>query len=124
MEEFEEVRKLYFGCWSEEEKRHLLRDLKGETLPIYRNVIPWKDFEGTLCPKSTRKEGIAKLHHKEGWTALAFWDNSIDKRPGSKSVFFARGTHNFNGMKQIARYNFPEIMNRYDFPIIELQKPD
>ena len=34
----------------------------------------------------------------DGWTALAFWDRSLDHRRNSNSAFFWKGDHNFYQM--------------------------
>ena len=62
-------------------------------------------------------EGKAALHYKGGWTALAFWDRSVDSRPGSNSVFLAEGTHQFEDMVVLAQQSFPSIMQRFKFKI-------
>lgn len=110
----------YLGCW-DERKGHYLKDKNG--FSPNPNNLPWKQIDGTLAPDTTIKAGIAKLHHKDNWTALAFWDYSIDHRPNSNSVFLAKGEFTFDEMMQIAKDDFPQIMERFDFPIIEIQMP-
>jgi len=79
---------------------------------------PWgNSIDGSLCLWYTRKQGIASLHHKDGWTALSFWDNSVDGRPGSNGNFLAEGTFNFGGMIALAKEKFPNVMSRFNFEI-------
>lgn len=91
-------------------------------------LIPWRSVDPTLCPgadpdpnvyRRTRPEveGEALLHHKDGWTALSFWDRSVDERGGCNSQFFAEGTHTFEEMLALAREHFPEVMKRFAFEI-------
>lgn len=108
------MKTIYFGCKGET-GHYLYIDGKRQ---LSTNIIPWDQVDGVLCPFN-RKAGSAKLHHKDGWTALAFWDYSIDKRPGSNSVFFIEGIHGFYHMIQFGKNYFPEIMKRFDFPIVE-----
>jgi len=67
-------------------------------------------------------EGAALLHYKDGWTALSFWDRSIDKRSGCNSNFFAQGTHTFEEMLEIARAHFPAVMARFTFKIVPAEE--
>ena len=69
-------------------------------------------------------EGLAKLHNRrdgngEYWTALAFWDCSVDERPGSNSVFILEGLYNFEQALEIAKKTFPTIFKRFKFEIKE-----
>jgi hypothetical protein len=112
----------YFGCW-DEAKGHYIRENKSSKDVFYNNDQPWDNIDGGLCPESTRDQGIVKIHHKDGWTAFAFWDYSIDHRPNSNSVFFAEGTFNFDEMMQIIHDKYPEIVKRFDFPFVEIQQP-
>ena len=105
---------LYFGCIKE--AGHYLHNTKGKRSLDF-SVVPWPKIDGVLCPEYTIKEGASKLHHKDGWTALAFWDYSVDKRPGSNSVFFAEGIHGFEHMIQFGKDYFGQIMERFSFTI-------
>jgi hypothetical protein len=94
---------LYFGCigfaghhvwartgtsdsevWRRDAERAYLHRLFG---PI----------DGALCWNSRalygrdEAEGRAFITHRNGWTALAFWDRSLDKHPSSHSAFLAPG---------------------------------
>ena len=70
---------------------------------------PWGlNIDGGLCPR----RGGALVHHKDGWTALAFEDFTVDSRPGSNSVFLAEGTYDFDEMARIAEEYFPAVWAR------------
>ncbi len=47
---------------------------------------PWEQIDGHLTNKVDRRQNSWAIHHKDGWTALAFHDYSIDSRPGSNTV--------------------------------------
>jgi hypothetical protein len=57
-------------------------------------------------------EGVCRLHHKDGWTALAFWDRSGDSRRNSCSVVIMKGEHDFATMVEIFEQEFPGIHAR------------
>lgn len=84
--------------------------------------IPWKpwDIDGKLQPgcyqhprdgrwehNGPENEGEALLHHKDGWTALSFWDRTIDTRYACNSTFIANGIFTFEEMVALAKEKFP-----------------
>lgn len=99
--------------------------------------VPWSAVDGVLQPGCKKREGSrihttpmnnvdghAALHHKDGWTALAFWDRSVDARPNSTSTFMIKGTHDFETMKQICAAAFPAVWSRFTFEIVLVQTGD
>lgn len=102
---------------------------------VYQEGPPWNIDRGEVdakivphradckmrsyCGCGNDEEGRAVIHHKDGWTAMGFWDRSVDTRGGCNSVFFAEGTHDFAGMVAIANEKFPTIMRRFKFEITE-----
>lgn len=83
-----------------------------------REVVPFKSLDGGLAPKlASQTQGVAQLHHKDGWTALAFWDRSGDSRGNSNSVFIFEGTWTFDQVLVLAKEHFPESFARFDFEI-------
>lgn len=80
--------------------------------------VPFEHPDGGLAPKlAAQTEGVAKLHHKGGWTALAFWDRSGDERGNSNSVFFFEGTWTYEQALELAHKYYPESFERFDFEI-------
>lgn len=70
-------------------------------------TCPWGwEVDGAVQPKKTWN-GPCRLHHKDGWTLLGWWDNSVDNRPGSCSAFAHEGTLTFDEMKVLFQKNFP-----------------
>ena len=127
------MRVYYFGCW-DEQKGHFFhhpdgrRDYEREGK---HKLMPWAAVDGCLCPgyrgpyeNGPQVEGEAALHHKEAWTALAFWDRSMDSRGGCNSVFFAEGTYNTAEMIKIAKEKFPSIWARFSFEVRVVSRPN
>lgn len=120
VEKSKEVLCYYFGCISGENLRgHCLRSSVGSGQLVTFKEIPWGRFvDGGLCPESTTEQGKAKIHYKDGWSALAFWDYSIDSHDNSCSVFlFKKDKMYFSEMMEVAKQRFPKIMDRFIFPI-------
>jgi hypothetical protein len=115
----------YFGCYDDKGHYALAADGLGlrysaEERDFVKNN-PWSyKIDGGLCRSWPQTEGEALIHHKDGWTALSFWDRSIDSRPGSNSNFLAEGTYTFAEMVEIATKNFPSIMKRFKFPVKDI----
>lgn len=59
-------------------------------------------------------QGVARLYHREGWTALAWWDRSCDTRFGSNSAFVARGTLTAEALAQLGATAFPSVWTRVE----------
>ena len=124
---------LYFGCtrgvWGDTQYGHRFIRPGGKFAYTHEAeaMSPWGIPDGTLAPRqggSTHLEapqGNAALHHKDGWTALAFWDRSGDSRGASNSVFLIPVNHmSFDDALAAARENFPELFERFPFGITEV----
>ena len=115
------MRIYYYGC-KEESGHFLWQPNRITTVPFHQEgLIPWINIDMGLCPQTTRKQGVAKIHHKEGWTAIAFWDNSIDTRPGANSVFLYEDLLEYDQMIEAFEEHFPNIYNRFKFQITEFE---
>lgn len=110
-------KRYYFGCWGE--PGHYLWTTSGNRVSCINNATPWdwSALDCGLCPGGIQVEGHAALHRKDGWTALAFWDRSIDTRPNSNSVFIAEGVHTAEEMGRISSVAFPRIWARFYFQV-------
>jgi hypothetical protein len=123
----------YFGCIGQ--AGHFLSDvwLGRVTDPKHHyGCGPWESIDGKLAPyigteprrgrssydNGRQTQGLAALHHRDGWTALAFWDRTVDTRMGCNSNFFFKGTHSFEEMVELAKRYFPSIWKRYPFDIV------
>jgi hypothetical protein len=119
----------YFGPW--DQPGHFFFSEGGySSSREAESVIPWKDYEvdGVLQPgcvlerdrwvrKGPENEGEALLHHKGGWTALSFWDRSVDKRGACNSTYFAEGTFTFAEMVEMAKARFAVRWNKMRFEV-------
>ena len=112
----------YFGChqrvghgWYDTEMQRVRTTPFGSS-PV---GVPWKYVDGKLKPSYT--VGEAALHFKDGWVALAFEDNSVDKRPGSNSVFVfpGRPDRTFEEIVGAARALFPRVWERFTFEVVQ-----
>jgi hypothetical protein len=120
----------YFGCHRQAGHYMFNQQLRS----AYPEEPPWSvdrgEVDAKLSPHESdckshhycrckQDEGKAVIHHKSGWTAMAFWDRSVDSRGGCNSAFFVEGTHNFAEMLAIVKEKFPTIMTRFKFDITE-----
>jgi len=118
-----EPKMFYFGPWQQvghymRSDDHLPKDSEGyRKLHGFTKSNPWGyEVDGGLCPKG-ESEGVAAIHHKDGWTALSFWDYTVDTRPGSHSTYLAEGDFNFEQMVQMAMRRFSERWNKMPFMV-------
>lgn len=125
----------YFGPWKS--PGHYFFDERGRS--VREDEVPGFPFghygdkvsvDGCLqpgCPladdRLRRKrpgydvEGLALLHSVQGWTALCFWDRSVDPRGACNSNYFAAGEFTFEQMVELAQARFAERWSRMNFPV-------
>jgi hypothetical protein len=110
----EGVEVLYFGCYR----------VPGHCL--YSKVTPNMRYEATPWGNSldsglltddyygadTEPTGKVVVRHKDGWTAIAFWDRSGDSRPGSNTAFLAKADMTGEELLALARVQWPEVFDR------------
>lgn len=110
------TRVYYFGC--NREPGHYwfepgMRSTK-DRLPI---------IDGMFCPMDSEAEGPAQLvyltpgQYRKAWTLIAFWDRTVDGRPGSNSAFMVEGTVSFEEAVAHSRAAFPSIWSRFTFEV-------
>ena len=63
-------------------------------------------------------EGVARLHHKSGWTALQFADQTGDRRGGSHTAFLFDETLSFDEALTTAREQWPRLFARFTFDVV------
>lgn len=129
------MKAFFFGCVGR--PGHFFYGLDGAKLYYSQEEkagVPWKDWEidGALQPgcydwhgskrHGEEVEGESKIHHKDGWTALSFWDRSVDARGASNGNFFFEGTFNFEEAKNLAIELFPSIVTRFNFVLTEAKE--
>ncbi len=92
-----------------------------------RGRCPWPCPDGTLAPtlpaglrdRREAPQGVAALHHKDGWTALSFWDRSGDHRGGSNTTFVVDETLDFDAMLSRAQADWPALFARFGFDVVD-----
>lgn len=80
---------LYFGCKDPQQAGHHL--YAQDMCPPHKHWAALTSFDGMLAPQDTQEPFVGVMTRLGGWglTALAFWDPTGDKRPGSNSIIFA-----------------------------------
>lgn len=63
------------------------------------------------------EQGVAALHVVDGWTAIAFWDRSVDKRGACNSNFVTHDVVDFDEMVRRSRAAFPHVWARFPFEV-------
>lgn len=103
---------LYFGCGRS--AGHYLFSEGGDTVDwALRKRLDHLD--GELAPRPDGRLYVAALHRLEsiGFSALSWWDRSVDTRPGSNSIIFAPNlTIPAEDMLVEARRRFPWVFGR------------
>ena len=105
---------LYFGCMGR--AGHFLFDHDGQR-PY--GSTPWGyDLDGGLLDSSKPEvEGVVQFHQKDGWTAIAFWDRSVDSRYASNSAFLVAESVSAETLLAMARESWPAVFSRCKFRV-------
>jgi len=107
----------FYGCLEGIDDQHTEAGHYWREPDLVLSCMPMTPFgrypDGTLCPDGPQRQGLAKLHHKDGWTAIGFWDRTGDTRGNSNSNFIARGTHTFDEMVKLAAEAYPLLWKRF-----------
>lgn len=102
---------LYFGCKGD--AGHYAWDAHGTRLS---SKNPDAHFlmmhDGQLAPKKDYTQGKAILHHYPEYAILAYWDNKVDSRPGSNTMFLIPGKTNPAQAIETIKQHFPQIWQR------------
>lgn len=103
---------LYFGCWGGVGHYYWRADRTRVSFCDTDEMGPWGlDIDGQLTPRSMGQSAAA-LHHQAGWTALAMWDYTVDRRPGSNSAFLFPAELTFEHALDLVEEVFPIIYER------------
>jgi hypothetical protein len=122
----------YFGPY--DQAGHHLHGPRGSmVLYATEKTLPWTvgELDGKMQPHSedcggkrsycscgSGPEGRALVHYKDGWTALSFWDRSVDPRGACNSTYIAQGEFSFNEMVAIAKAQFPKRWAKQKFEVV------
>lgn len=119
----------YFGCIKS--KGHYFHDADNSYFPSIKIPpgFPWGySVDGELQPPhpdirklnenkyahlycgSDFKQGEAIRHVKDGWTCVAYWDRSIDSRPGSCSALICDQVLSTEEIIEAVRKVFPDCI--------------
>lgn len=110
----------YFGTYRV--SGHYMFDMDMRHVQYYRrNPVPWDRIDGRLNP-DTEVQGVANLHHKDGWTAIAFANRTDDNRGGCNSVFFFKADFDFEQAVMAAQEYFPDVVSRFRFAIVNAER--
>jgi hypothetical protein len=110
---------LYFGC-IDQSGHYLWGDPQRRSFDF--SDTPWDtQVDGGLCMQGGQPQGQAVLHQKDGWTAIAFWDRSVDSRPGSNSAFLADKLLSFDEIVALSKERFPAVWKRFPFAVAQLE---
>lgn len=129
------IKMFYFGPW--DRPGHYLFDERGYSVRNSdRGGLPWHEtgycnkpmIDGHLQPRGPKSypydkgtelpQGVAALHHLNGWTALSFWDRSVDARGGCNSTYFAEGNFTFKEMVELSSTRFAYRWNKMAFQVV------
>lgn len=106
---------LYFGCLGD--TGHFVSDREGNR--VWKS--PHSEFlrhrDGNLAPKNTTEQGKAIVYHEKEFTVVAFWDYSVDTRPGSNSMFLLPAHLSGEEALKLAKGFFPHIFRRFKFQV-------
>lgn len=108
---------LYFGCEKVGETGHYAFTQTGRK---YGRDEHWLSLlDGMFAPEGPEVEGVARLHHLNGMTILAFWDRSVDSRYASNSAFVLKGKLAFDEALAEAKQRFPWVFARFKFEVVQ-----
>lgn len=114
-------RPLYFGCRSD--LGHHLRHAQDGRLLLHGQERWIISLDGSLPPRGKiQVEGLATLTYLHGYSILAFWDRSVNTRPGSNSIFLIPGELSFDQTVVMARTTFPMVWERFKFEVVQYGK--
>lgn len=104
---------LYFGCIGK-----VGHNLHSKQQHIQFHETPWGyKLDEEIPAVEYEPEGLLRTFHKDGWTAVAFYDRSVDDRPGSKSIFLVAKDWPTEKVMAAAERQWPEVCGRPRFPI-------
>lgn len=112
------IETLCFGCIGQ--PGHYLHSRRG--IDFRLESTPWgSKLDGGLLTDDyyradTTPTGHWREHHKDGWTAVSFWDRSGDSRPGCNTTFLAKAELTGEELIELARAQWPHVFSRPGFP--------
>lgn len=105
----------YFGTW-DRAGHYWFKEGGGDSYGVsaheVRTVTPFGyEVDGKWQPDNAQEEKVAVRRYHEGWTLLAWWDRSVDKRGGCCGALAWEGEATFETMVELLK-RFPKIYER------------
>jgi hypothetical protein len=101
----------YFGC----------RQVCGHywhlgTVQLY-NGAPWWGEPTEVLPEYPQVQGVVRCSQYEGWNVFSFWDRSVDRRPGSYSLFATKAELSNEEFLKRAQTEYPWVFERLGYEL-------
>ena len=120
----------FFGVWTSVEFGHALYQKGGWQAGYDEGPPSSMRHEGfKMCPRWYNEsdykgaQGQAALHHSDGWTALAWWDQTSGSTRAACSILYAEGVWTTEDMLAFGREHCPAQMARQTAPIVCVARP-
>lgn len=119
-------RAFYFGCWGDQAGHHY-REPGGRMSAQAWDVVPFGTTVDGWLPRSKRygvpldmeqPQGVVHRMVRNGWTAIGWWDRSVDSRGNSHSTFVFEGVLTTDDALARARDLFPEVFDRLTYDVV------
>jgi hypothetical protein len=135
---------LFYGCWTNaagysdsghfffspagDERYSMRRHVHGRIEDDPKNYVPWGyKVDGGLAPLGPQTEGIVAFSQcgnrigrpeEEWWSAVSWWDRSVDSRPGSSCTFMVDRRAKPAEILVEAKAAFPQIFARFKYQLV------
>lgn len=113
----------YVGCHGDsghylwdEDQNYIRWDKTNELQPFGSHLDG--DFTPVAVNRFIQGNGVIRFTQQSGWSIINFWDNSIDDRPGSHSLFLINKICDVAEVLSSAKNRFPWVFNRFKFEIV------
>jgi hypothetical protein len=103
---------IFCGCWGGLGHYYWTPGLRGGHM--HPAGLPWRSLDSKTLMAADTRQGAARCTIKDGWTALAIHDYTVDRRPGSRAVFAFRGELGFDLALGAARAHFRPVVDRLE----------
>lgn len=109
---------LYFGCLGS--VGHYLHDkVTGSQGWKETFATPWgKNIGGGMLEGKPYNQGVVYFEQRGGWSAIDFCDYSVDRRPGSHSMFLVDALISRDELISEAMKVWPQVFERFKFGLI------
>ncbi len=103
----------FFFFGRRDEPGHGCHCPKTGNFSYYHRPDPFgSNLDSGYAPKDSAVQFRCSLVQKDGWTLIAFWDNTIDKRGKSNAAFVAKGLLSFDEILEKAETSCPRLFEK------------